>query len=66
MPDPEARNVIKKETLVHVFSREFCKIFKNNFFIERNLKAAPMFDRAQQKIIKATFSFTEFVLACKK
>ena len=26
-----ARNSIKKEALVQVFSREFCEIFKNNF-----------------------------------
>ena len=26
-----ARNAIKKEALVQVFSREFCEIFKNNF-----------------------------------
>ena len=29
-----ACNFIKKETLVQVFSREFCGIFKNTFFIE--------------------------------
>ena len=27
-------NFIKKETLAHVFSREFCEIFKNTFLIE--------------------------------
>ena len=27
-----ARNLIKKETLAQVFSREFCEIFKNTFF----------------------------------
>ena len=30
----EASNFIKKETLVQVFSREFCKISKNTFFTE--------------------------------
>ena len=30
----EARNVIKKETLVEVFSCEFCEISKNIFFPE--------------------------------
>ena len=29
-----ADNFIKKETLAQVFSCEFCKIFKNTFFIE--------------------------------
>ena len=29
-----AGNFIKKETLAQVFSCEFCKIFKNNFFTE--------------------------------
>ena len=28
----EACNFIKKETLVQVFSCEFCEIFKNTFF----------------------------------
>ena len=31
---PEACNFIKKETLVQVFPREFCEIFKNTFFTE--------------------------------
>ena len=31
---PEACNFIKKETLVEVFSCEFCEIFKNTFFTE--------------------------------
>ena len=48
------------------FPVNFVKFLRTIFFIERNLKAAPMFDCAQQKIIKATFSFTEFVLAYKK
>ena len=26
---------IKKESLAEVFSREFCEIFKNTFFIEQ-------------------------------
>ena len=30
----EACNFIKKETLAHVFSCEFCEIFKNTFFAE--------------------------------
>ena len=30
----EACNFITKETLTQVFSREFCKISKNTFFIE--------------------------------
>ena len=32
---PEAFNFIKKETLIQVFSCEFCKSFKKNFFTER-------------------------------
>ena len=28
---PESYNFIKKETLAHVFSCEFCEIFKNAF-----------------------------------
>ena len=31
---PKACNFIKEETLAQVFSCEFCKIFKSNFFIE--------------------------------
>ena len=31
---PQGCNLIKKETLVQVFSCEFCKIYKNTFFIE--------------------------------
>ena len=31
---PEAYNFIKKETLVKVFSCEFCEISKNTFFTE--------------------------------
>ena len=29
---PEACNFIKKETLAHMFSCEFCEIFKKTFF----------------------------------
>ena len=29
---PQACNLIKKETLVQVFTREFCEIYKNTFF----------------------------------
>ena len=32
MPEPQARNYIKKETLVQLFSCKFCEISKNNFF----------------------------------
>ena len=32
VPEPWACNFIKKETLVQVFSWEFCKISKNTFF----------------------------------
>ena len=31
---PQACNSINKETLEQVFSRKFCEIFKNTFFIE--------------------------------
>ena len=31
---PQACNFIKNEALVQVFSSEFCKISKNNFFTE--------------------------------
>ena len=31
---PEVCNFIKKETLVQVFSCEFCEIFKNTFFLK--------------------------------
>ena len=34
VPEPQACNVIKKETLAQVFSCEFCEISKNIFFIE--------------------------------
>ena len=32
--NPEASNFIKKETLAHVFSCEFCEISKNTSFTE--------------------------------
>ena len=32
--DKEACNFIKKETLVHMFSCEFCETFKSTFFTE--------------------------------
>ena len=31
---PQVFNFIKKESLAQVFSYEFCKIFRNNFFTE--------------------------------
>ena len=34
VPEPWACNVIKRETLLQVFSWEFCKISKNTFFRE--------------------------------
>ena len=37
---PKACNVIKKETLAQVFSRDFCKISKNTFFYRIPLVAA--------------------------
>ena len=37
---PQACNFIKKEALAQVFSREFCEIFKNNFFKKAPLVAA--------------------------
>ena len=33
---PQVYNFIKKEALTHVFSSEFYKISKNNFFTEQN------------------------------
>ena len=36
----EACHFIQKETLVQVFSREFCKIFKHTFFIEQSEAAS--------------------------
>ena len=33
-------NFIKKETLAHVFSREFCEIFKNTFLTEPRATAS--------------------------
>ena len=33
-------NLLKKETLVQVFSCEFCEIFKKNFFTEQMLAIA--------------------------
>ena len=33
-------NFIKKETLAHVFSCEFCEIFKNTYFYRTPLVAA--------------------------
>ena len=34
VPEPQACNFIKKETLAQAFSCEFCEISKNTFFIE--------------------------------
>ena len=34
MPESEACNFVKKDTLAQVFSSEFCEISKNTFFIE--------------------------------
>ena len=36
----EACNLIKKETLAHVFSCEFCEISKNSFFTEHHWATA--------------------------
>ena len=36
----ESCNFSKKDTLTQVFSCEFCKIFKNSFFIEHLFTAA--------------------------
>ena len=38
--DLQACNFIKKETLVQVFSCDFCEIFKNTFFYRTPLVAA--------------------------
>ena len=40
--EPQACNFIKKETLVQMFSCEFCEIFKNTFFHRTPLVAASM------------------------
>ena len=40
---PEACNVIKKETLAHVFPCEFCEISKNTFLIEHVWATASKF-----------------------
>ena len=40
---PEACNFIKKETLTHMFSGEFCEIFKNTFFTEHLWKTASVY-----------------------
>ena len=32
--EPQICNFIKNETPVHVFSCQFCKIFKNTYFVE--------------------------------
>ena len=37
---PKACNFVKKGTLAHVFSCEFCEIFKNTFFHRTPLVAA--------------------------
>ena len=37
---PEASNFIKKETLAHVFSYDFCVISKNTYFTEHLWTAA--------------------------
>ena len=48
---PQACNFIKKETLAHIFSYDFFKIFKNNFF-HRTLRVAAFADN-----IKNPFTF---------
>ena len=71
----QASNFIKKETLTQVFSCEFCKIFKNNFYNTYDgcfwLKAlkfikketlAQVFSCEFCEISKSTF-FTEHLLA---
>ena len=40
MPEPQARNFIKKETLTQVFSCEFCEIFKELLFYRTPLTTA--------------------------
>ena len=39
---PEACDYFKKETLAQVFSCEFCKVSKNNFFITEHLRATAL------------------------
>ena len=48
---PEAFNIIKKKTLAHMFSCEFCEISKNTFFTEHH------WTTASEKIIKILLAF---------
>ena len=43
MPESEACNFIKKETLVQMFTCEFCETFKNTFFTEHLWTTASVF-----------------------
>ena len=65
-----ASNFIKKETLAHVFSCEFCEISKNTFFYRTPLVAAS--ERLlllKRKVSFLTFKYTKchndgMVLSC--
>ena len=46
MPEPQACNFIKKETLAQVFSREFSQIPKNTIFTEHLRTAASVLARS--------------------
>ena len=51
-------NFIKKETLAHVFSCEFCEISKNTFFTENVMTTASIFIKAR-KCLKKSYTTTE-------
>ena len=53
--NPMACNFIKKEALAQLFSREFCKTFKNIFFTEHRMTASEHF-----KLIDIRIRVTEF------
>ena len=58
----QACNFIKKETMVLVFSYEFCEIFKNTFFTEHLRATASMWIIPDHKIL--TFIVSQSSLHC--
>ena len=56
----QACNFIKKETLLQVFSCEFCEICKNNFFYRTHLVAA------SEIYVKLTDRLQRFILVLNK
>ena len=61
VPEPQACNFIKKETLAQAFSCEFCEISKNTFFIEHLWTTASQL--YLQFYVQIFSSFSEFLFS---